>query len=331
MILFKTARENKGQYKMLAQLFSEQKTYIDYFFSALDLHRAQAILEAFISCQGTIFFSGVGKSGIIAEKLAVTLVSIGVKAMYLPPTNALHGDLGVLSAEDLLVCLSKSGETRELLTLLPFVKQKGSRVMSWVCSKNSSLYQKADIGMYLPLQKELCPFDLVPTTSATIQLLFGDLIAVALMEKRSFTLKDYAQNHPAGAIGKKISYTVEDVMLKGDKIPYCYEEDLLKNVLPTLSEKQCGCLVIIDQHHSPKGVFTDGDLRRALQSGTGPILEATMASLMTPAFISIEKHCYLQEALTLMQGVFNKKVNNLPVIDQGKLIGLIRIHDIINN
>ena len=315
---------------MLKQLFLEQKTYIDYFFKTLDLEEAQKILDAFISCQGTVFFSGVGKSGIIAEKLALTLVSIGIKAMYLPPTNALHGDLGVVSSQDLFVCLSKSGETKELLILLPFVKQKGTQTMSWVCSQESSLYHKADIGMYLPLQKELCPFDLVPTTSATIQLLFGDLIAVALMHRRAFSLQDYALNHPAGMIGKKISYKVEEVMLKGEKIPCCLEEDLLKNVLPTLSEKQCGCLIVVDQQNSVKGIFTDGDLRRALQSTQESILEAPMASLMTSKFISIDKHSYLQEALARMQGLFNKKVNNLPVLEQGKLIGLLRLHDIIN-
>jgi arabinose-5-phosphate isomerase len=315
---------------MLQKLFSEQKTYLDYFFKTLDLQKAEEIFNTFISCQGTIFFSGVGKSGIIAEKLAVTLVSIGVKAMYLPPTNALHGDLGCVSSQDLFVCLSKSGETKELLLLLPFVKQKKAQVISWVCAQESSLYKKADLAMHLPLQKELCPFDLVPTTSATVQLLFGDLLAVALMYKRSFTLHDYAQNHPAGLIGKKISYTVEDLMLTGDKIPRCLEDDLLKNVLPILSEKHCGCLIVVDKHHSVKGIFTDGDLRRALQSDKKPLLEAPMASLMTSSFISIEKHHYLQEALVRMQGLFNKKVNNLPVLEQGKLIGLLRIHDVIN-
>jgi arabinose-5-phosphate isomerase len=333
-VLYHSLQECKKKprrYSMLQKLFSEQKTYLDYFFNALDLEKAQAILDAVGACQGTIFFSGVGKSGIIAEKLAVTLVSIGVKAMYLPPTNALHGDLGVLSSSDLWICLSKSGETKELLLLLPFVKQKAAKVMAWVCSKESSLYQKADIAMYLPLQKELCPFDLVPTTSATIQLLFGDLIAVALMQQRSFTLHDYAKNHPAGMIGKKISYRVEDLMLTGDKIPRCFEEDLLKNVLPVLSEKQCGCLIVIDQHHHVKGIFTDGDLRRALQRAKEPLLEASMSSLMTSSYIFIEKHHYLQEALARMQGLFNKKVNNLPVLDQGKLVGIIRIHDIVKN
>lgn len=316
---------------MLDTLFQEQRKYIEYFFDHFDLHQAQKILDMCSACQGTLFFSGVGKSGIIAEKLAMTLVSIGIKAMYLPPTNALHGDLGVVAKEDLVICLSKSGETKELLVLIPFIKQKRAKVIAWVCQERSTLSQKADLALHLPIEKELCPFDLVPTTSATIQLLFGDLLAVALMHKKAVTLEDYAKNHPAGLIGKKISYTVEELMLKGDKIPICYEEDVLKNVLPILSEKQCGCLVVVDSQSQVKGIFTDGDLRRALQTSSEALLEAKIASLMTSPCISVEKHQYLNEALLTMQGLFKKKVNALPVLESGRIIGLLRLHDILNN
>lgn len=315
--------------QMLKELFLEQKRYLNHFFERVDLTQAQKIVDLFLECKGSIFFSGVGKSGIIAEKLAMTLISTGTKAFYLPPTNALHGDLGIVDKEDLFVFLSKSGETLELLQLVPYVKQKGAKTIAWVSKEKSSLQKKCDAFIYLPVERELCPFDLVPTTSTAVHLLFGDVLAVALMRSKSFSLQDYAQNHPAGAIGKKIAYKVEDIMIYGEALPLCYVDQTLKEILPEFSEKKCGCVIVLDREEKVKGIFTDGDLRRALQKKINNLLDHPMEQLMTQSFLSVERHHLVQEAAKVMQKDINKRVTTLPVLDEERLVGLLRMHDVV--
>ncbi|PCI92711.1 KpsF/GutQ family sugar-phosphate isomerase [Candidatus Aerophobetes bacterium] len=315
---------------MLKQLLETQKQYLDYFFDSIDLNIAEKILETLVNCKGSIFFTGVGKSGIIAEKLAMTMISVGTKAFYLPPTNALHGDIGILSEEDVFVFLSKSGETKELLSLLPFVKQRKVKVISWVSRSSSSLAKRSDCSITLPLARELCPFDLAPTTSAVIQLIFGDVLAVALMKRKSFSLQDYAKNHPAGSIGSRITQTVDDIMVSGKDLPVCCTGDKLKDVLVELTNKRCGCLLVVDKTKKLCGIFTDGDLRRALQENPNSILDEEMQSLMTKNFLSVVKQKLVHEAAEVMQRDSSKWVMMLPVVEENKLVGLVRMHDIIN-
>lgn len=314
---------------MLKKLFSEQKQSLDVFFNTVSIEQGERILECFLACKGSVIFSGVGKSGIIAEKLAMTMISTGTKAFYLPPINALHGDIGAVSEQDVFVFISKGGETTELLNLLYYVKQRKAKTMAWVSSKESSLEKGCEISMYLPVERELCPFDLAPTTSTAIQLIFGDILAVALMNYKSFTIQDYAKNHPAGSIGKKITNTVEDIMIKGGQLPICHINDKLKDVLIEFSDKRCGCLVIVDDEQKVQGIFTDGDLRRALQKKPAVILEEMMKNLMTKKFLSIEKEHLIYEAAKIMQKDSNKRVLVLPVIQEQRLVGLLHMHDVV--
>ncbi|GAB4187233.1 MAG: KpsF/GutQ family sugar-phosphate isomerase [Simkaniaceae bacterium] len=316
---------------MLEELFHQQKDYINHFFSSVDLQKAEKILSIFLQCQGTILFTGVGKSGIIAEKLAMTLISTGTKSLYLPAMNALHGDIGILSEKDLFIFLSKSGESEELLQLLPAVRNRGAKTIAFVSKMPCRLAQLTDEFMHLPLKRELCPFDLAPTTSATLQLIFGDILAVALMKKKQFSLNEYALNHPAGSIGKKITLKVQDLMLKGEELPLCSLEDTLAQALVVLSNKRCGCVLAVDKEKKFQGIFTDGDLRRAIQSAPEGLLQKKMSSLITKSFISIEKQKMAIDAMKTMQKDPKKWVKELPVLENGKIIGLIRMHDIVQS
>ena len=316
---------------MLKRLFNNYKHHLDYFFNHISLEKTQDILDRLTACKGMLIFSGVGKSGIIADKLAKTMISTGTKALFLPPMNALHGDIGIVTANDILILISKSGESRELLDLIPFAKKRGVQTIAFVSNSQSKLLKACDCGVTLPLEKELCPFDLAPTTSTAIQLIFGDVLAVALMQEKRFSLDDYAENHPAGALGKKISLCVEDLMLKGEDLPLVDKEESLMHALIELTRKRCGCLLVVDQNRKLQGIFTDGDLRRAFQniSKHTPILNKTIGELMTTSFIFTHKHERALNALRLMQRDSKKWVMMLPVMENKRLIGLIRMHDII--
>ena len=314
---------------LLEELFFEQKAQIDHFFAHIDLGVVEQFLERILKCHGLLVFSGVGKSGVIAEKLALTMVSTGTRAVYLPPTNALHGDLGIVSEGDLFIFISKSGESDELLKLIPFVRAKGATPISWVSMKGSRLERLSDLTIHLPVERELCPFNLAPTTSAAVQLLFGDIVAVALMRSKNFSLSDYAKNHPAGRIGKRITMRVCDLMRKDDELPLARPNDLLVDSLVELSNKRSGCLLVVDNEGQLMGIFTDGDLRRALQKLGGAALHLPLKSLMTASCRSIAPDLLAHEAMQQMEfGV--SPVMVLPVVGKDtRLLGLIRMHDII--
>ena len=181
----------------------------------------------------------------------------------------------------------------------------------------------------LPLSKELCPFDLAPTTSTAIQLIFGDVLSVALMKGKEFGLDDYALNHPAGSIGKKVTLKVDDIMLKGERLPICRPNDRLRDALVTLTNKQCGCVLIMGSDEKIQGIFTDGDLRRALQNDAAAMLEKEMKDLMTSTFISTQKGILSWEVLRKMQENPNRRIMMMPILDKENLVGLVRMHDIV--
>ncbi|MCB1117733.1 MAG: KpsF/GutQ family sugar-phosphate isomerase [Chlamydiia bacterium] len=310
---------------MLEKLFEDQRALINAFFDAVDMKQAQAVLDACLQCKGKIVFSGVGKSGIVAEKLATTLTSTGTRAQHMTPTDALHGDIGMLDPTDLLVMLSKSGESNELIDLMPLAKMRNVKTIAWVSKPASRLAKLCDLAMELPLQKELCPFDLAPTTSSALQLIFGDILTVALMKKKQFSLDAYAMNHPAGAIGKKLTMHVRDIMLKGDALPLCNADMLVTDALSELSQKRCGCVLIVDGDRVI-GIFTDGDLRRLLQK-TGSVSHLRLGDVMQTAFSSVTPDVLAFDALKIMEG--EKRIMVLPVIEGEHLVGIIHLHDIL--
>ncbi len=314
---------------MIKKLLEESQSQIDYFFKQVDVSRFEQIANLCASCKGLIVFTGIGKSGIIAEKIAMTLASTGTKALYLPTLNFLHGDIGLLSAGDLVFMLSKSGDAQELLNLIPFIHRKNATVISLTSKSSSKLAKYADIHMELPLEKELCQFDLAPTTSSQIQLIFGDILAIALMKIKNVKLEEYAENHPSGSIGKKATLLVKDLMLLGEKIPSCRPEDKLIDVLFELTQKKCGTLLITDQEGVLHGIFTDGDLRRSLQKHGSDVLHQEIKHLMTPSAISISANSLVLDAVKEMQRDANKWVMVTPVVEENKVVGLLRMHDII--
>lgn len=317
---------------MLNELFSEQRKQIDSFFSKVDLKASEKLLQMMLECQGVIFFSGIGKSEFIAKKIAVTMTSTGTKALYLSPSNALHGDIGMVSQKDLFIFISKSGESDELLTLIPYLRNKGVTLVSLVCHPGSRLAKACDFTILLPLEKELCPFNLAPTTSAAIQLLYGDILAVALMRHKQVDLELYKSNHPAGRIGKRITLKVRDLMLKEESIPWSKPVDKLGDVLVDLSNKRCGCLLVTDDQRHLKGIFTDGDLRRALQRYGSKALDRQLEELMTKTPRWIRDDVLAIEAVQLMEADQKCPITVLPVLsDSKKVVGIIKMHDIIQS
>jgi arabinose-5-phosphate isomerase len=315
---------------LLQELFDQQREQIANFFDQLDLEEAEAMLTAIQNCRSMLFFSGVGKSGLIAEKLAVTLVSTGTRALFIPPTNALHGDLGIVSEGDLFIMISKSGETDELLNLIPFVRNKGATLAAWVSTRGSRLERACDLTVFLPVDRELCPFNLAPTTSTAVQLIFGDVLAIALMREKNFSLVQFARNHPAGRIGKRVTMRVCDLMLKGTALPLCGPEACLEECLVELSNKRCGCLLVVDDDQRLLGIFTDGDLRRALQTHGAVGIHRKMKELMVAPFRFIDPDTLAWDAMKAMEADQKWPIMVLPVlVAEKKVVGLIKMHDIL--
>lgn len=315
---------------MIQELVEKQKRYLDYFFNRLELSEITAVFEMAKNCRGLIALSGVGKSGLVAKKIAATMASTNTQALFLSPMNALHGDLGMISSDDLFLFLSKSGESDELMALLPSLRNKGVPLVAVVSNPDSRLAKACDQVVTLPVERELCPFNMVPTTSAMVQMLFGDLLAIALMQENQLSLDDYALNHPAGKIGKSITLTVGDLMIEGDRLPLSAPGDKLLDSLVELSNKRCGCIFVVDKEGHLLGIFTDGDLRRTLQNLGPKALELPLETLMTQQPRTANGEMMATEAIKVMEGDQRNEVTILPVTDADNVVvGLIKLHDIV--
>lgn len=313
-------------------ILHEQQQLLTHFFNHLDLAQVDALINKLLSCTGGIYFSGVGKSGIIAKKIAATLTSTGTRAHYLAPLNSLHGDIGNLTSNDIVVLMSKSGETDELVRMVPYIRNKKAYPIAWVSDSNSRLEHACDMAVLLPVERELCPFDLAPTISAEVQLIFGDFVAIALMKKHNISLDSYAQNHPGGHIGRRVNLFVRDLMLTGDALPLASPENTLSDVLEEFTSKRCGCLLIVDKEKNLLGIFTDGDLRRSLQQVGPSILSQTMQQLMrpNPRFVDVKSMAFA--AMKAMESDQKRPIMIMPVVENGKrLCGLIKLHDILQS
>jgi len=317
---------------MLRELLEKQRNYADHFFTSLDLQTVETLLQQLLQCSGMLFFTGVGKSGLVAKKIAFTMVSTGTRAFYLSPTDALHGDVGMVTSHDIFIMLSKSGESDELISLVPAIRNKGATLVGILCNPISRLGAACQINVTLPFKHELCPFDMAPTMSTTTQLLFGDLLAIALMQHKNFSMDEYALNHPSGRIGKRITLKVKDLMLTGNRIPLCQSEDRLRDILVELSNKRCGSILVTDTTLKLLGIFTDGDLRRTLQKFGGNVLDVRMREIMTPHPHAIGPDVFAWEAMKRMEADSQKPIMMLPVIDSNfKILGLLHLHDIIQS
>ncbi|KAJ0965360.1 hypothetical protein J5N97_026498 [Dioscorea zingiberensis] len=315
----------------IRRLFEAQQHLLNHFFDNLDLSQAHGFAQALLDAPGSVFFTGVGKSGFVAHKIAQTLASLGFhRAAFLPPVDALHGDIGALRPSDLLVLLSKSGASDELLSLVPCARAKGAFLIAVTSKEGSPLAEMCDMSVYLPLERELCPFGMAPVTSAAIQMLFGDTVAVALMGARRLTVEQYASNHPAGKIGKSLIFKVRDVMKKQDAVPICKEGDLIMDQLTELTSKGCGCLLVVDEKHHLMGTFTDGDLRRTLKNSGEGIFKLTVGEMCNRNPRTISPDAMAVEAMKKMESP-PSAVQFLPVVDDtNTVIGLITLHGLVS-
>ncbi|XP_054792527.1 probable arabinose 5-phosphate isomerase [Prosopis cineraria] len=250
----------------LHSLFRSRQIQLNFFFNNIGHSQSLAFTRTLLQSPGTIFFSGVDKFGFVAHKISQTLVSLGIRSAFLYPVDALHGDIGILTGQGILVLFSKSGTTEELIRLVPSARARGAYLIFVTSFEGNPLAGMCDMNVHFPLERQLCPFDLAPVTSAAIQMVFGDTVAILPMSARNLSKEQYASNHPAGRIGKSLIFKVKDVMNKQNELPICRVGDLIMDRLVVLTSK--GLLVMDEQHLI--GTFTEGDLRRTLKaSGEG--------------------------------------------------------------
>jgi arabinose-5-phosphate isomerase len=279
-----------------------------------------------MACEGRIVVLGMGKSGHIGSKVAATLASTGSPAFFVHPAEASHGDLGMITPKDVVLALSNSGETSEITVLLPLIKRMGVPLIALTGSPNSTLAREATVHIDVSVEQEACPLGLAPTASTAAALAMGDALAISLLESRGFTAADFARSHPGGRLGRRLLLLVDDVMHTDAAIPRSAPDDLLQTALLEISRKGMGLTVITDPDDRILGVFTDGDLRRALDRRID-IHTMRVGELMTRHYRSVHPGILAAEALNLMETF---KINALPVVDQsGRLIGVLNMHDLL--
>ncbi len=284
--------------------------------------RAVALLEA---CRGRVVVTGMGKSGLVARKLAATLAGTGTPALFLHPAEGVHGDLGMLLAGDVVVALSNSGETDELLALLPAIKRLALPLVVLTGRPDSRLAQHGDVVLDVSVREEACPMNLTPTASTTAAIALGDALAVALLTRRGLRPEDFARLHPGGALGRRL-VRVEELMHRGDAVPIVRTDASLDEVIREMSAKRLGATAVVDDAGRVVGIVTDGDLRRAVQRGGGS-LSGTAASLMTREPKTVGRHELAATALALME---RHAITQLLIVDDGgRADGILHLHDLL--
>ena len=283
-------------------------------------------LEIILHCQGRVVVSGMGKSGHIARKIASTMASTGTPAFFMHPAEASHGDLGMITPHDVLIALSNSGESAELVAILPMVKRKGAKLISMTGNANSSLAREADVHLDASVKEEACPLGLAPTASTTASLALGDALAIALLDARGFGADDFARSHPGGALGRRLLVHVKDIMHSGEALPKVPHTALLSEALLEMSRKGMGMTAIVDDQGKLLGLYTDGDLRRTLDKNLD-IHTTRITQVMTHAPRVIDADKLAAEAVQIME---HHKINGLLVTDASQhLVGALNMHDLL--
>jgi arabinose-5-phosphate isomerase len=285
------------------------------------------LCDALLSCKGKIITIGVGKSGHIAQKISATLSSTGSPSYFIHATEALHGDIGIISNNDAILIFSHSGESKEILELIPSLQNIGCEIFSFTGQVKSSIAERTEINISTEVDKEACPLNLAPTSSTTAALALGDALAIALLESRKFSPEDFAKSHPGGELGKRLTLKVKDIMHKGKDFPKVSPQTLLSKALVEISNKGLGIVVVVDKNKL-KGVFTDGDLRRTLESKTD-IHETKISSVMTSKAKTINQSLLAKKAIEIMQ---KNQIYVLIAVDpKGIPVGVIRMHDLMQS
>lgn len=277
-------------------------------------------------CQGRIIVIGVGKSGHICKKIAATFASTGSPAFFVHPSEAKHGDIGMITRKDVVIALSNSGESEEIISILPFIKRFGIPLISLTGNPGSTLAKTATINLDVSVEKEACPLGLAPTSSTTVALVMGDALAMALLQMRGFTENDFALSHPGGALGRRLLLTVDELMHKDQDIPVISTKATLKEALIEMTQKKLGMTTIVDENGQLSGIFTDGDVRRALDKNVD-VHQTKIHEIMSKNPRTIQRDILAAEALHMMEQF---KITSLVVVSEKKIpLGVVHIHDIL--
>lgn len=292
------------------------ETIDDSFANACDI---------LLNCKGKVILTGVGKSGHIATKIASTFASTGTQSFFVQAGEAAHGDLGMIGNNDVVIAISNSGEGSELKIMIPILRLRKIPLIAIVGNPESSLAKAANVTLNAHVEREACPLNLAPTSSSTAELALGDALAIALLEARGFTERDFAMSHPGGALGRRLLVRAEDLMHKGDEIPLCNQKVSIKDALFEMTKKNLGIVAICDDDGHFIGVYTDGDLRRTLENEHS--ITENISNVMTKGGISIKPNCLGADALALMQ---QKKINAMIVTDNdNRIVGAFNMHDLL--
>jgi arabinose-5-phosphate isomerase len=302
-------------------IISLEKRFADKKFS----RNFSRTVEMIYNCKGKVVVTGIGKSGIIAQKIVSTFNSTGTYSIFLHSADSIHGDVGIIRKEDIALIISKSGDTSEIRPLLPIFRDFGIKIILITSNADSYLARNADILLDFEITTEACPYNLAPTSSTTAALVLGDALAIALLQRRGFSKEDFAMFHPGGALGKRLLLKVNDVMAKGNELPVVNENDNMKKALYIISNKRLGCAIVMNKNKIT-GIITDGDLRRALQKNNN-ISELCAKDIMSPNPKMISKDTFAVNALEIME---NNKITQLIISnDKKKPDGIIHIHTLV--
>lgn len=283
-------------------------------------------VELIYNSKGRVVFTGMGKSGLIARKIVATLNSTGTASIFMHPTDALHGDLGMVRKDDIVILISKSGKTEELINLIPMFKRIGVSIIGMLGELNSKIAKDCDIVLDISVKEEACPYDLAPTSSTTVSLVMGDALAIALLEMKGFTANDFAMLHPGGSLGKRLSLKISEIMYSGKDVPIVSENANLKDAILEITSKRLGTTCVVNENGVLTGIITDGDLRRLLEK-TDEIKNLKAIDVMTKNPKTITKDLLASFALQLME---KYNITSLIVIDsQKKPEGMVHLHDLV--
>ncbi|MDX1958666.1 MAG: KpsF/GutQ family sugar-phosphate isomerase [Leptospiraceae bacterium] len=317
---------NQTQEKILKAVDVEIES-LNKFRDSLDIRFAEAV-ELIAESQGKLILTGVGKSGDIAKKIASTMTSTGTRAIFLHPTDAMHGDAGIITSQDIVLAIGKSGESDELISLLPTIKAIGAKLISMTANAESRLAKESDILLLTPVWKEACPLHLAPTSSTTIALVAGDAMAMALMEIKNFKEDNFALYHPAGRLGKRLSLSIDDVMRHGNELPKVFPEDELNKVLEEITAKLVGATGVVDENEKLIGIITDFDLRKKLTKG-GLTSSTKAKDIMNPDPVYFFSGRKAYDVLIEMEER-KRPISVAPVISsENRFLGMISLHDLL--
>jgi len=284
------------------------------------------VVQTILNSKGRLIITGIGKSANVATKIVATLNSTGTPAIFMHASDAIHGDLGIIQKNDIVLMLSKSGNTPEIKVLIPLIKNLGNQIIALTADKYSYLAKHADYLLHTPMEREACPNNLAPTTSTTLQMIVGDILAVALLENRGFSNKDFAKYHPGGILGKKLYLRVSNI-ISTHEIPSCFSNDIMKNVIIEISKKRLGAAAILGQNKKIVGIITDGDIRRMLEKDMD-IHHTTATDIMSESPKIVKETALATDALKIMR---ENNISQLLVVDNhNNYVGMIHIHDLLN-